>query len=278
MSVTHSLPSARPARGLRLVGRRALHTARSGLLGLIRGALILLGIPLLFAALLLGLSLLQPAWLAVRQVALRGCELTDPPELLAVLPWHSGGRDALLPAILRRPDYAGLPWVAGLRLRPAGLRGVVAEVVERHPIARVQLAGQRQWVCDDGALVAINRQRDARLVPVLKDVPLIEIAGDAPPTPPALLALANAAVACKLDAPGQIASLRYTAEGQVELTHACGIYIRMGGLEGLGQRMAALPKVLRSCADERGELRGIDASDPCVFYKEWRSAPPQLKP
>lgn len=278
MSATQSFPAALPRRGLRLAGGRALRSVARRLEGLCRFALVLSTLPLLAAALLLGLSMLSPPWLAVRNVALRGCEITGPAEILSALPWQPGSNAALLPALLRPHDYSSLPWVVSVSLRPAGLHSVVAELEERHPIARAQFEGKRYWVCDDGALVEINRRRDAALVPLLKDVPLIEISGKTVPAAGALAALADAAVACKLDTPGQIRGLRYTAEGQVELTHACGMYIRMGGIEGLAKRVASLPKVLRSCADERGELRGIDASDPCVFYKEWRSAPPQVQP
>ena len=265
-----------------------LTTLKTGALGRLRGDMIdagKLALRLLAVcaaiALLLALSALlvwrcRPACLAVDTVAVRGCDLTPSSEVLAELDWQPGSRLPVTSALWAKPDLTGLPWVASVRLMPGGIRALTVVVSERHPLTRVKSDSGIQWICDDGTLVPIVADRDAAVLEALKAVPLMVIAAGAPlPGTADLRQLAEAAAACNLSIPGKIASLSYDAKGEVELTHRCGLPIRLGGLGGINDRIAALPKVLRGCEATRAQLRGIDASDPCVFYKQWRTIPPK---
>jgi cell division septal protein FtsQ len=218
----------------------------------------------------------RPACLSVNTVALRGCELTTPGEVLAELDWHPGCGLPVIGALWAKPDLSALPWIASAGLVPSGIRSLTVQVSERHPLTRIKSASGIHWICDDGALVPVVAARDADLLEALKSVPLMVIpAGVSMPQAAELLQLAEATAACNLNMPGKIASLSYDAKGEVELTHLCGLPIRLGGLDGITERIAALPKVLRGCEATRAQLRGIDASDPCVFYKQWRAIPPK---
>ena len=59
-------------------------------------------------------------------------------------------------------------------------------------------------------------------------------------------------------------------EGRLNLYDRHGFRIFLGAPQNLPEKIGALPKALRICEENRGQLEYLDASSPHVFYEKWQ--------
>jgi hypothetical protein len=163
-------------------------------------------------------------------------------------------------------------------------RTAVIEAHERRPLAVVQCGALRGWLCDDGLVVPAlpedTAERFARisaLPPLLLPAGYLEADAAQRQIVPQPLGQSTEVLAvlaaCALDLPGQVREVLLSADGAARLRCRDGFEVRLGGMENLSLKLAALPKALRLCEGSREKLLYLDASDSGIFYQKWKEAP-----
>lgn len=212
--------------------------------------------------------------LLVRKVIVRGCELTGSRELLAVL---DCGRQTPLAGLwwkARSADLSSLRWVSGVQASIGLDRSCTIRATERHPVTKLIAAGEKYWLCDDETLVPLDPVLDKQVLAMTSHIPavcLTEPVSAGPLKSASYLIAAAAACAHELD--NKIVRIDVDHNGEISLTHSCGLPILLGGPDRIEEKIAALPKALRVSDTYRSQLRYIDARDPHVFYEKWKVAP-----
>lgn len=210
-----------------------------------------------------------------RKIVVRGNSIVDVRELLSVAGAESDGTYFQWMGALGRLDDSELRWLDSVSARPEWGRTLLVSVSERLPLLHVQAADGEYWLCDDLSLTAVNTVHDTgKVFEKVRKMPRLELEGSLDNTQQQLLAaMVSVAAGAEEVLPGSIETISADRDGMLWLEERSGLRIKLGGADRLREKLGALPKALRICAQDRDRLKYLDASDPQMFYEKWIEPP-----
>jgi cell division septal protein FtsQ len=237
------------------------------------------GLPVLVVlAVLLGVGLASgwlPSLVVPRKIVVSGNAIIPARELLT-----AAGQPQTADAYhwwraLARLDGEQVRWLAEAKPRLAWGRTLAVQVNEQRPLLYVKASDNNYWLCEDKTLVLAAPGVDMH--PVFTEImklPQVEVGCPGGELAPADADGLIAAAAClQQTLPGVMRTIKLDPQGVLWCYNQDGFAIKLGAPEHLAEKVGALPKALRICADERRKLQYLDASDPRIFYQRWQEPP-----
>lgn len=228
---------------------------------------ILLGFAIVVVLMAAGWGISRSPFLDVDRVTVSGSVHTPQRALIAA----SGVRTSLAMADIDEESaarrLARLPWVASATVRRQWPSSITIEVLERVPVAAVELGGDRWALVDESARVLeLVGERSTEVVTIL-GLTAVGPAGSVLADPgPAMLAVAREVPAALRDRLAGVATAT-TPDGGVELVLEGGARLRVGTPERLTEKFRAALTVLSRVNTSGMEILDVRVPDAPVLTR-----------